>query len=42
MKKVEEKVSHYEENMAILKNQLDELRSSLEQLKSCPTDHPPK
>lgn len=42
MKRIEEKVSGCEENLAILKNKLDDLCSSLEQLKSRPTDHPPK
>jgi len=42
MKRIEEKVSGCEENLAILKNKLDDLCSNLEQLKSRPPDHPPK
>jgi len=42
LKKLEEKVSGCEEDLAILKNKLEELRSSAERLRSRPTDQPLK
>jgi len=42
MKNVEDSVSHCEEDLAILKHQLGDLRSSLDELKRRPTDQPPK
>jgi len=42
MSRIEERASRWEEDLVILKNKIDDLRSRLDRIEPGPTDHPPK